>query len=560
MILKGKTQPVNPVEQYLANRDWTVISATTLKAALSSIVKERPDFIFLAADHPNKKVKILPNLIAQAFGIRTIGFIESTTTLAMQSLNELKLEYVLLPPVSGPAIERLVARIKKDEQRAIDFANRETESKKSSAPPEDQTAPAAAATGKVKKPGMMIFSSEKSEGPNGYRPTHGEGRSSNQKESTSTAKKLLEQLLSEEAKTDSSDSMGAVQVKKGSHHNEVATSDPDQDLYQADWKTAEEKPQRGIEGDEDPESFDETYDPEGVKKVRKSNLTGGSKSKGGIAYNPVPSAGQREDHGPQYHEEDEAPDQPNPMTDQKKVSGWRPPSPLADSDSILVKGTQEAIDNSVQKIEGLAEYESLGRASNVACIVVESAKFSGYLVAAMGKDRLIDEFFIETVKQRLVEFLKKHGETIKEDEDGLSLKLEQIDFEDWALDQAEFLRKSIHGKAEIAMAFFPNADTQVRLEQSVNENMLQMDIGELESDVPVDFDMYIYMPTNNRYLLYTPQGRKLGKDQHGRLKDRGINKVHLRKESQGQVKKYRAQVFLNSKIQAYKSSKKTKAS
>lgn len=558
MILKGKTQPFNPVEQYLANRDWTVISATTLKAALACIVKEKPDYIFLAADHPNKKVKILPKLIAQAFGIRTIGFIESTSTLAMQSLNELKLEYVLLPPVSGPAIERLISRIKKDEQRAIDFANRETESEKSSSASQEEIPQTAVA--KEKKSGMMIFSSEKTEGPNGYRPNHGDGPTSNQKESTSTAKKLLEQLLSEEAKTDSSDTLGAVRIAKGYQDGATPDDHKEHDPFQAEWKAADDKPQRGFAADEEAGEFDEIYDDEGVKRVRKSNPPGDSKTKGGIAYNPVPSDGRPEEKVPQYHEEDEALAESPQETAPTKVSNWKAPSPLSELDSILVKGTQEAIDNSVQKIEGLKEYESLGRASNVACIVVESAKFSGYLVAAMGKDRAIDEFFIETVKQRLVEFLKKHGESIKEDEGGLNLKLEQIDFEDWALDQAEFLRKSIHGNAEIAMAFFPNADTQVRLEQSVNENMLQMDIGELESDVPVDFDMYIYMPTNNRYLLYTPQGRKLGKDQHGRLKDRGINKVHLRKESQGQVKKYRAQVFLNSKIQAYKTNKKTQAS
>ena len=40
----------------------------------------------------------------------------------------------------------------------------------------------------------------------------------------------------------------------------------------------------------------------------------------------------------------------------------------------------------------------------------------------------------------------------------MSLNIKKVDFEDWALEYADFLRKSVHDGEEIAMAFFPFAD------------------------------------------------------------------------------------------------------
>ena len=45
-------------------------------------------------------------------------------------------------------------------------------------------------------------------------------------------------------------------------------------------------------------------------------------------------------------------------------------------------------------------------------------------------------------------------------------------------------------------------------------------------------------------------------DQKGRLKDKGVVHMHLKKDSAPQVKKYRAQNFLNEKILEFQKKKK----
>lgn len=143
-------------------------------------------------------------------------------------------------------------------------------------------------------------------------------------------------------------------------------------------------------------------------------------------------------------------------------------------------------------------------------------------------------------------FLRSNGEPVKEEE-SLQLKIEQVPFEEWAIHQAEFLKKSIHNGNEIAMAFFPNKLEKATLEDSASERMMKMNLDDLKSDVAVEFDLYVYMPENNKYLLYTPQGMVFYGKQKDRLKDKGIGHMHLRKESVTNVKKYKAQIFFKRK-------------
>jgi hypothetical protein len=226
-------------------------------------------------------------------------------------------------------------------------------------------------------------------------------------------------------------------------------------------------------------------------------------------------------------------------------------------DSLIIRGAQQALDETVIVRDNLEKYQELESSSHCACIIVESQKFKGYLVAALGKNRKIDTTFMDMIKQRLFAFLKAHGEISKED-NSMAIKIQEVPFEDWAMEQAQFLRKSIHDGNEIAMAFFPTQETKINLEESASENMLQMDISELKDDTVVEFDLYIYMPENNKYLLYTPEGRTLHGQQRGRLVEKGVQKMHLRKENAGNVKKYRAQNYLNEKITQFRQAQQLK--
>lgn len=222
----------------------------------------------------------------------------------------------------------------------------------------------------------------------------------------------------------------------------------------------------------------------------------------------------------------------------------------AEYNTVLVQGSKSALEKTVINEANPSIVQSLAVTTNVACIIVHSVRYSGYLVVALGKNKKIEDSFIRTLKQHLFNFLREKGEQLTT-EDQLQLRLEPVEFQFWAIEQAEFLRKSIHKGSDVAIAFFPHDQVQIPFKNSFNPVMLALDIEKIKGDVQTEFDLYLHMPVNNKYLLYTPKGGVFYSTQKKRLLDRSIKQLHLRKDSVPDVKKYMAQNYLNEKIDQF---------
>lgn len=224
-------------------------------------------------------------------------------------------------------------------------------------------------------------------------------------------------------------------------------------------------------------------------------------------------------------------------------------------DSIFVKGVSKAIDETVIVGDGSIK-QILEDNSHMACIIVESNRFSGYLVAALGKDKKIDGQFVELIRLKLIKFLKDNGEAI-ENESNLQIKVKRVDFEGWALEYAQFLRKSVHKGDEVAMAFFPFANAQTPVGESAAATMVSIKTEDIQTDTPLDFNMYLYLTSNKKYILYTPEGGKFLREQKDRLIRQGMIKMHIQKGDVQNLSKFKAQNHLNSLIKEYEQKPRT---
>ncbi|MFN7728700.1 MAG: hypothetical protein ACK5P7_06060 [Bdellovibrio sp.] len=510
-ILKIKPDSLKQAQAFLTNRGWTVGSGTKLPEALTYIIQKKPEFIFIAADHPNKKVKIFPKLLAQAFSVKIIMFAESQGGHAISSLKEMGAEYSLFPPVSGPSIERIVLKMKLDEEKVAE---------------EKKQRIARGDTGSVQ--GGLVH-------------IKGEGGSEEADNSFEQARAALNQLIS----SDQDDQQEGGTFDDKGQSGDMKSSGLGQPGEQD--RPAGRPAKQGEGGHPRPPVPQGAPDDGGSEWSRSEKGTGMSVP---LSTDASQADASQADNGQEQVPitgSEHVPKKPKLAPRYKRGEGNK----NADLESIMLKGTQAALEESVKVRDDIDDYTEVEKSSHCACIIVESEKFSGYLVAALGKNRKVDQTLIEQIKKRLFSFLKSHGEIVKE-EDSMNVKIEEVAFEDWALEQAEFLRKSIHDGDEIAMAFFPTKDTATKLEESASEKMLKMEISELKEDTAVEFDLYIYLPENNKYLLYTPQGKTLYGTQRNRLTDKGVTHMHLRKESANDVKKYRAQNYLNEKIEVFK--------
>ena len=81
--------------------------------------------------------------------------------------------------------------------------------------------------------------------------------------------------------------------------------------------------------------------------------------------------------------------------------------------------------------------------------------------------------------------------------------------------------------------------------------MVALRLEDIKGDAPVDFDVYLHLPENDKYILYTPTGGVFYQKQKDRLKGKGVGQVHLRKGAEAAVEKYHMQNHVNEKIEAF---------
>lgn len=646
-IIKANNHSLKAAENFLKNRGWEVGSAVNMREALAYIIQKNPTYVMIAADHPNRKVRLLPKLLAQAFPVKIIGFAENSSSASMGALNEMKLEYVLYPPVSGPMIDRLIRKMIRDEELR-DAEMQERATKGTLTQEEEQ---------------LLKFKTQAADG--------------NQVQVFESARNALSQFVNSESDHGSGSDITGVHGGSGVNSSQgyggmggsSPNSDPNTAYTQGSQSNTHEQSNNSGSGVNDPggyggmggfsqtgdgdsnyggmggtrggqpgdsssgnnanqgpgyfphqqkagEGIGAAYTPEEIKKAKKRNQYGssggGSTRSNESATEEGPGLGEtyeqweermrkalgkrKNDSGENQNDDDDSidPHKPNLKKNYAPIEYGKEQDPegqpqytdskddepssttedevktknaneirirsegfnRSNTESIIVRGTQQALDESVTLTSGPAAH--VEQSSNVACIVVDSPKFKGYLVAALGKNRKIDKEFIEGIRMRLFKFLKENGETVS-DEDSMSIKIKQVEFEDWALEQAEFLKKSVHNGDEVAMAFFPAQSTEQKFDESRSEKMVALSLEELKPDTPVEFDLYVFLPENNKYILYTPQGRTFYGAQKDRLVQKGVTHMHLRKDSVQDVKRYKAQNYLNSKIEEYRNKKSSKS-
>lgn len=223
--------------------------------------------------------------------------------------------------------------------------------------------------------------------------------------------------------------------------------------------------------------------------------------------------------------------------------------------TLISRGTLEAL----QKTFGGERKESPSQAfspiSEVYCFMVSTQRFKGYMLYAHSGQAKGHRLLLKLIRDKLAAFLKENGEVMKADEALLDLKVIEVDLEPWAFETAEFLVKTADSEEEVAMVFVPREDVDTHLEASAKKEMLKFKLNEIKANTKLEFDCFLFMPVNNKYLKYQKQGQKFADLQKKRLQQKGIEDVHVKKEAMSDVQKYRAIAFLDEKILEFKNKK-----
>lgn len=583
LIIKSNPQVLGSVEQFLRNREWTVISATEIKEALSLIVKHQPAFVMISMDHPNNKMRALPKLIRQAFPTCVMAYVEKSTTENYKILADCACDHKINPPVTGPGVERAINKyLKEQQQQAQEQRNNAASlSRSSKLNSNSNDATVISSRGLDGKNDGVISVSGSKENPSFHADQaskllkqlaeDGDGINApgtDQEISVvnpSIGPKNLENYLDKgklsdmHSETQQGNGFGSV-MSLGQLPNKDNPIDPSGNEKKAE-NGSRVLPQYAREGNSTNTEYSQnspahttsanagtnakpqSASASSTVSTPQNNLTATSEKKS----TPLPVAREIDE------DEGRTPENESAKTDVSVKTPESKPT-YKEEYHIIDQATTKAIEESVQRGDGKVK-EKLKDTSKVVCIVINSQRFSGYLIAAMGQNRPLDEKFAQMIKDKLFKFLKESGEDIP-DQDSINIQIKPVAFEEWSLECANFLRKSIHNGQEMAMAFFPFNEAQTKVGESASVDMGSVKITDLAGDLQVEFNLYMYMPANKKYVLYTPKGSKFYVNQKDRLGAMKVTHMHIRRSETQGLSQYRAQNYLNQKIREYEEKKR----
>ncbi len=490
-------------ETFLINRGWNLSNTTDLKKALAILLTQSVQYIMISVDHPSPKAKRLPGIIAKTINVPVILFSENTNQNGVTALRASAHPYILYPPVSGPSIERIISKIEKDLAKS-----------------KEENDEAIRVGGSV-------------EGAD-YKKTQGQ-------------KKMglaeMVHLFEGEGQSDmlsASESQPQANMKKATEANGSWTP-----LSPYKHKSSETNPSNSEVLNH--ENYQKSMSTAAIQSDQKDSIYNGSGSNN-FGYEDNASLEQiLTDFDGKSRIDKHNLSSKTKMND-NRVTAFRSKTGENNS-SIFVMGIEHALASSnitdaSTKNFGLAK---VSKCSRVQCFEVQSDEFSGYVVMAYGAKLLDQKDFTEVLKSHLIGYLEKNGFHIKIGQ-LLEIKLSEVSFEEWSMEEASFLRKSIHNDSEVAVSFFPMSYKHGPIELSAKSHMRKITLNEIRSELPLEFDMYLYFPINEKYVLFTGKDNLIGENRYSRLVEAGVTDIHLRKESEKDLSRYRVQNFLNDMI------------
>jgi hypothetical protein len=524
LILKSNPMALQSSEQFLRSRGWNVIPAIKLAEAIQALFQRPVDYFLICANHPQKKVRALPKILAQIGSVRVITYTDIANTLNMTILQEMGVPYQIIPPVSGPAIERTIIRMEKD------LLNPKDPLKKVGTKESFSFADSSATGSSMRDQFRAFFANDNEDGSGNFdfafMPQQ-EGQLEG--ESFAQYEERMKQQRGAAFVNNSPlpPKPGDPGFANGIHSN----GNQGGPAFANNGSTNENA------GGPAFASNSTNNDPQRGPAFASNHTT--NENQGGPAFAGNDSTNTKATGGFQFFNKEEKATGPAFTNRKQAVQAIR-------------KGVEDALENSLRASDPNTPVQKLDASENCICLSVDAGRFRGYLVAAMGKNRRFDDELLMTIQSRLLQFLQKEGVNMDGNET-MEITIKPVDFESWAVDKADFLKKSIHDGNEVAMAFFPTEKTAPTLGESRAEDMMSLDIDELANDVVVPFDVYIHLPANDKYILYTPKGGTFMKTQKDRLKSKGIEKMHAKKEAASDIKKYHAENTLNNSIQDFES-------
>jgi CheY-like chemotaxis protein len=202
--------------------------------------------------------------------------------------------------------------------------------------------------------------------------------------------------------------------------------------------------------------------------------------------------------------------------------------------SLLAAAVREALETSMgtnPARDGSAD--GLLCLQKAIAVTVHSNRFKGYLICANAAD-IHDTALVEAVSRRIWEIMEEKGEDIKVVPEIMNLDFDPINFLDHIQGRADFVITRGNSEKDVAFAFLPvkNLPKAEEALDAIGEaaglKVLGVPFeGNFVGDTLLPFDLYLFLPKNNHFVLYVKKGTLITQKTINKLFNFGVKNVYV---------------------------------
>lgn len=417
---------------FLKKRNYEVHTVSELKDSVTQIFAIQPQFVFLAWDHTDRKVTTFAKLLTQTTSSPIIPFINKNTKDSILRFGACPLNPKLYPPLSGPAVERLVLKSGIDDRKLVRDRDR------SAASAEEQ--------------------------------------------------KKAQQLLVDSLNQEAADSAEILLNDSPPAPDELEIKLPAAPCLSAEALSAQI-------------STHNQNLSQPKHELGKSQIEGFKKNLDDHLKLPLENILANQDESRAFNGSSLS--QKSNLIIQKGA-----PSSMKNSTHLMFRTTADR--KSAQQHEPA---ELLSTSNFVYCLSLVSEKWCGYFMvstATLLDFSQIDLAFSDWIKMQMA---------VGEIDESQYFELHNLEPDEWAeikkhSDFTEQMQIQDHHFELCFLRILPD-DMKIRL--SDDKSYIRIPTEDIPTDLPLDFSLWLHLPENKKYLLYTPQHSPLDDKQKQRL-------------------------------------------
>ena len=537
-FVKNMTHQFGPVEKFLIKRGYNVIVENDVKTGLDRIMETNPEYIFLAWDHKNENVRAMPKTIYQSCTGQIVPFIMSTQRDQILSLETSGFENKLYPPLSGPAILRLIQKQEKKNQ-VFDQINNKRDSSSSAKKDSGMIQVKSFFTAEDEPKSNVVSRKSSSITESERKKSASRNRGQAQKFSKSTNDQES-QLVSSSGKYDPNKAKLIAALSK-EIDKDGAMSEEQKQKTKINLSAAVEKEYSAAGGSQDAlrKEIEKEIDQLGElskvdKAITKARLlalldTKSSSAQASSMSLQLPKAAKK-------------------LSQNQKQS-------LDQSFSEVVKPEMfDLIENNSDITEGTS---LLTETTKIYVMPIQEIEWTGYLTVA--SENFLDAASAQVIlnnwlKQMIrVERIDQNPDEQEELPESVlyEIHVPKVNFADFCSYKADFFKDIQFEDKKTMLSFFSFSPYQVINSIHDTSDMLELSTEFLQPNQNLPFDVNLYLPENKKFILYLRPESFLDDAQVSRLQTRKVQYIYSNMDYELALLKYKAEFNLRALIESY---------